>query len=107
MSWPANLTSKVDELSGQNNLLSEKLQIAEARCQLLEDKVIALESASRRNNLKFLNVKMQQSDSESSHENCESTILEICANHGINIGPSEIERAHRIGHWNWTVGLLL
>ena len=95
----SQFASKIDDLKKKNDDLSEKLKKSETRCQSLEEKVIALESASRRNNLKFLNVQKKISaNTESLHEDCESTILEICAQYGINIASSDIERAHRVGY---------
>ena len=95
----SQFASKIDDLKKKNDDLSEKLKKSETRCQSLEEKVIALESASRRNNLKFLNVQKKISaNTESLHEDCESTILEICAQYGINITSSDIERAHRVGY---------
>ena len=75
--------------------MAEKL---EKTCQHLEEKVLALELSSRRNNLKFLNVEKQPLNSGSTREDCESTVLEICANLGLNLDRNDIERAHRLGH---------
>ena len=95
----SQFASKIDDLKETNDDLSEKLKKSETRCQSLEEKVIALESASRRNNPKFLNVKKRTStNSEFLREDCESTILEIYAQYGINIASSDIERAHRVGY---------
>ena len=76
--------------------MAEKLEKTENRCQHLEEKVLALETLSHCNNLKFLNV--EKLNSGNTREDCESTVLEICVNSGLNLGRNDFERAHRLGH---------
>ena len=54
-----------------------------------------MESYSRRNNLKFLNIPR-----DGSVKNCESVITNLCEKHGILIQRDHIERAHRLGSQN-------
>ena len=86
------LTKKVSCLEKENSDLKAKLKESDIKCKELEDRVISMESYSRRNNLKFLNVVDQ-----STGENCERTILDLCKNLDICLEDSQIERAHRLG----------
>ena len=59
---------------------------------------MSLESYSRKNNLKFLNVKQNTAGSKKQAEDCEELILRMCCKHGIEMESRYIERAHRLGY---------
>ena len=93
-----NLVTEVDLLKKKQAKLETKLAVSEKQCEELSERVISLETYTRRNNLKFLNVACKTTGSQI--ENCESLILDLCSAHEVQIEGYEIERAHRIGHKN-------
>lgn len=95
----ANLSTKVENLEKKCETLTAKLDAAEARCEQLEEKVVMLETYSRKNNVKFLGIKKLVT-APSAVEDCEKIIIELCQKIGLQIGPREIERAHRLGQNN-------
>ena len=60
----------------------------------LKEKMITMESQSRRDNLQFIGVD------ESRNENCERIVISLCESVGINITERAIIRAHRLGKFN-------
>ena len=86
------LTNRVKKLESESSHLKTRLGETEKRCGVLEEKITAMESYSRRNNLKFLNIAR-----EGGVEDCESTIIDLCEKYGIPIQSYQIERAHRLG----------
>ena len=64
-------------------------------CQPLSEQMLSLDARSRRNNLKFLNMKSNQAVSTLKEE-CEMLIIEFCAKFGVCVEARDIERAHRI-----------
>ena len=68
-------------------------------CKALSEQMLSLDARSRRNNLKFLNMKSNHYVS-TSKEDCERLIIEFCAQFGVCIEARDIERAHRIGPRN-------
>ena len=85
---------KIDCMEQKIEHLESKLSFSELKRNELEEKVTELEFYSRKNNLKFLNIKDPHS---TTHEDCEAKILEKCARHEISIEAREIEGAHRLG----------
>ena len=79
----------------ENSLLKDKLEKTEKRCQKLEERLFSLETASRRNNLKFVPMTRLISNS---WQNCDCNVLvmNLCGKYGINFNQSSIERAHRV-----------
>ena len=89
------LTEKVINIELGHNKLASKVEAYEERICQLEERLISLEGRSRRNNLKFLNVK--NTTHQGATENCESLIIQLCKDNGIELNPRSIERAHRVG----------
>ena len=77
------LSKKVVSLEKENVLLKENLDKADKRCEMLEERLVSMETFSRCNNIKFLNIRYEN------NENCELLILEKCKQHGI---PVELKR---------------
>ena len=73
----------------ENSDLKAKLKESDIRCKELEDRKILMESYSRQNNLKFLNVVDQ-----STGENCKRIILDLCKNLDICLEDCQIKQAH-------------
>ena len=90
------LNSKVQSFEKKCDELTEKLDAAQARCETLEEKVVTLETLSRKNNMKFLGIKSSVPNPPA-REDCEAAILNLCTQVGLSIGPRGIERAHRLG----------
>ena len=90
------VSARVDNFEIKQNTLDQKLQKCETRCKDLEDKLLRVETFSRKNNLKFLNIRSDQRINVP--EDCVAIILDKCAGYGIQLEPRDIERAHRMGH---------
>ena len=84
-------TQKVKQLETENSYLSNRLTKSETRCSVLEDKIIAIESYSRCNNLKFLNIER-----EGNVDNCETLIVNTFQRIGLPTESQQLERAHRL-----------
>ena len=89
------LTQTVTKLESQNKDLEMKLGRSEKKCAELEERIISMESASRRNNLKFFKIAKKDNN-----ENCEQLILDACKLANVEINSDDIERAHRTGNRN-------
>ena len=89
------INTKVKNLETNQNMFEQKLKKCETRCKDLEAKLCQVESFSRKNNLKFLNITHEPG--VEAQENCEEVIINKCAGYGIHLGPRDIERAHRMG----------
>ena len=93
------LGERVTELQKNNAELTNHLKDSQAQCHVLQERVIALESYSRRNNLKFSQIRGSISTLQRQNsEDCESMMIRLFQKVGISVGPSEIENAHWIGH---------
>ena len=77
--------AKIAQQESQINLLNTKLSEE-------QEKIIALENYSRRENLRFMNIPEQE------HENCTDTVYDIVEN-GLNINTQNIyfHAVHRVG----------
>ena len=90
-----DLSEKCSQLKAENLILQSKLQKAEIKCQNVEERLISLESVSRRNNLKF--VLMKRGNLKTwPNKDCESVILDMCNSYNLNLQENSIERAHRL-----------
>ena len=90
------LNGKVVSLEKEHTQVQNRLLKAEQKCKSLEEKLISLETSSRRNNLKLLNVKDTDTTSYE-REGCERIFMDLCKQLGINIGEQDIGRIHRVG----------
>ena len=93
----ASLPGRIKELESENAVLKCKLEGTIGQCKNLEEKICTLEGYSRRNNLKFSQMRGFNNLNVSSQAKCEAQILEIFSNIGLQITSSEIEHAHPIG----------
>ena len=101
-----SVTNKLSEITTLRNSVGilesnyakvcQKLENSEIKSRDLEEKLLRVETFSRKNNLKFLNVKFDPT--AETREDCELAIVNICKQHGIDLGSKSIERAHRIGN---------
>ena len=87
------------EDNGVSQCAKAKIALQESQINLLntklseeQEKIIALENYSRRENLRFMNILEQQ------HENCTDTVYDIVEN-GLNINSQNIyfHAVHRVG----------
>ena len=92
----ATLNVRVLQLEKKYDTLNEVLAKYEQKNLELEDKILKMESYSRRSNLKFINVANGTADS-SDPENCEKLISDLCFQLNIPLPEYSIERAHRLG----------
>ena len=88
------VNARVDTLELKVDNLETRLLQSETKCSELQKEVVKLEMYSRKNNLKFLNIKDPHS---ASNENCEEKILDLCAYHNVELDARNIETAHRLG----------
>ena len=58
----AQLTTRCTELETENASLKKRLEAAENKCQSIEERLLILETRSRRNNLKFMLTKAHKID---------------------------------------------
>ena len=86
---------RINNVESENNRLRAKLKEDHSRISALTDRVISLEGHSRRDNLKFLNVRVQNSDH--AQENCEAIVHQLCKDLGVTLDDQSIVRAHRTG----------
>ena len=88
------VNARVDTLELKVDNIETRLLQSETKCSELQKEVVKLEMYSRKNNLKFLNIKDPHS---ASNENCEEKILDLCAYHNVELDARDIETAHRLG----------
>ena len=88
------LEGKVNSLESENAKLKANQASSDIKINLLTERIISLEGHMRRNNLKFLNIKLP---TDHGTENCETTVLTLCQDMGIVFEGRAIERAHRTG----------
>ena len=88
------LGQKVNSLESENAKLKANQASSDIKINLLTERIISLEGHMRRNNLKFLNIKLP---TDHGTENCETTVLTLCQDMGIVFEGRAIERAHRTG----------
>ena len=81
----------------ENIQLKDKLQKTNFKCEKLEERIISLEVASRRNNLKFIPMKNTATELWQNEE-CDILILELCTKYGLDLDQTSIERAHRLSN---------
>ena len=94
-----SLEERVADLQINNCELSNQLKDSKAKCNVLEEKVIALESYSRRNNLKFSQIRGTTSELQNPNKvDCESLMVHLFQRAGIDMGHSDIKNAHYIGY---------
>ena len=92
------LSKKCADLEAENTRLKSKLEITEARCQSMEEKLLSLETRSRRNNLKFIPMKNNKLDPALwQQRECDALVTDLCRKYGIYINPNQIEISHRLG----------
>ena len=89
----STLRTAVGQLEKQQKLVHAKVDNYEEKCKILEEKEIQLEACSMRNNLKLLNVARRQEN----YEDSEKLFIDICAKHGLNFDPRDIEKVYRVG----------
>ena len=75
--------------------LKLKQEKAEDEISTLTDRIISLEGHMRRDNLKLLNVRQQNSGGQS--ENCENLVISLFNDLNIDLDERSIVRAHRSG----------
>ena len=88
-----SLDDRIADLVQENNELRLNCSQAEVKINKLTDRIVSLEGHMRRDNLKFLNIKVNDTQGE----DCESLILALCKDMGITLDSRAIIRAHRTG----------
>ena len=91
----SDLEKACSGLKADNQILKSKLDKAEDKSHLLEERLISLESVSRRNNLKFILMKKGNLTSWP-HKDCESIVLEMCDKWNLDLPKNCIERAYKL-----------
>ena len=91
----AVLSERCTQLQAENMTLKSKLKQTQDKCQTLEDRLVSMETVSRRNNLKFVLMKKGKSVSWPDKD-CESIILDMCNRYNLNLSENSIERAHKL-----------
>jgi len=84
----------IAKISEQQNAMIERIENLELENKTLKKKVITLESHSRRSNLRFYGLPENRS------ENPELQVIQYLNEHEINMSPTTIERAHRLGQFH-------
>ena len=80
--------------------MSQKLNESKSKCCILQDWVTSLEVYTRRNNLKFPEIRQPQKESTTNiGKNSQELLVTLCHKVGVTINPDEIECAHPIGHF--------
>ena len=87
------ISEKVGKLEKDQASLDHCLSLCENRYDGLEEKILSLELYSRKNNLKFFNVKSTNTAATSQV----SLVIKLCETFGVGITVADIEKAHRIG----------
>ena len=83
--------STLSKITSENHALQKRINSIEHENMVLKQRVITLESHTRRNNLRFHGL------AECKGENPEELVLEFLCNHNFPYDPRAIERAHRLG----------
>ena len=89
------LTSRIDNLECEQQKYRLKQKNSDKRLEELSDRIVSLESYSRRNKLKFLNIELPNTSSQM--DDCEEIVIQLCANCGMTLTNRGIVRAHRTG----------
>ena len=88
------LEGKDNSLESENTKLKANQASSDIKINKLTERIISLEGNTRRNNMKFLNIKLP---THHGTENCKSTVLTLCQDIGIVFEGRAIERAYHIG----------
>ena len=91
------ISEKVEKLEKDQASLDHRLSSCENRYDGLEEKILSLELYSRKNNLKFFNMKSTNTTAVS-QQDCASLVIKVCETFGVSITVADIEEAHRIGN---------
>ena len=81
-----SLDDRIADLVQENKDLRLNCSQAEDKINKLTDRIVSLEGHMRRDNLKFLNIKVH----DTKGEDCESLILALCKDMGINLDSRAI-----------------
>ena len=79
----------------ENHKLKAKQNENQGKIDALTDRIISLEGYTRRDDLKFLNVKLQSPNND--QVNCEDIIHSLCKDLDVSLSENSTVRAHRTG----------
>jgi hypothetical protein len=94
----SKLTHRVASLENENKVLKEQLESMKARDCAVADKLVDLESRSRRNNLIFRGLKGAETTKD-----CKYLVEKFCSDHLGSDGKVWVNRAHTLGKDRKTV----
>ena len=89
------LTSRIDNLEREQQKNRLKQKNSDIKLEELSDRIISLESYSRRNNLKFFHIELPNTSSQM--DDCEEIVIQLCANCGMTLTNRDIVWADRTG----------
>lgn len=87
-------TEVIGSIQQENAHYKAELSNLKKENSQLKNQLLNMESQSRRANLQFHGIV------EDKWENCERTVLKIVNKVGLDISAQQIERCHRLGHYN-------
>lgn len=90
-----DLNKRTDEIETHNAFLETELSHCKEEINELKEKNLSLETNSRRDNLRFINVSF-----DNNKTNCENAVCDLLQNVGIALLGADIVRAHLTGSPN-------